>query len=195
MVETYSLLDDPDFQAFMKAWEKSRSCDGIPLRKDITLQLFAKFIPNMMVLEHAGPREYRYCQAGEGVKDRLGMKGTGLNFFDLLHPEIIPLSEQWWGGLLQQPCGGIVTYSIEYPEGMLRHAASIVLPVRRTTTGPDMLVGVTKILGERFNGQSNGQTVIGEFFAHGVYFDLGFGAPPEDKARFLHAPNPDFLSY
>lgn len=193
MIELKDLIDNRQLAGFRQAWESARSGDGIPARRDITLRGFSRYIPDMLMLEKVGPREYRYCQAGEGVKDRLEMHDTGTNFFDFLHPDILDISEDWWGGLLSAPCGGFVSYSIEYPAGVLRHAVTMMLPMARDDGSHQMLLGMTHVVGERYFSSGRGKTVIGEHWAEADHFDIGHGVPDGNAAAYSHKPDPDFL--
>ncbi|MFC4348106.1 PAS domain-containing protein [Kordiimonas lipolytica] len=193
MVELKDLIENDRLVAFRQAWEEARTAGNVPVRRDITLRAFSKFIPDMLVLEKNGPRDYRYCQAGEGVKDRLEMHDAGANFFDFLHSDILDISEDWWGGLLAAPCGGLVSYSIEYPAGVLRHAATLLLPVAREDGNNSMLLGLTEVLRERYLSPGKGRTVVGEFWAEACHLDVGYGLPDSGPADYSHKPDADFL--
>lgn len=197
MAELKDIMENDRLAAFRKAWEDARSGRAIPARRDITLRAFSRFIPDMLMLEQRGARDYAYCQAGEGVKDRMEMHDTGANFFDFLHPAILDMSEDWWGGLLALPCGGYVSYSIEYPGGALRHAVTMMLPMDRDNGSHKMLLGLTHVLGERYFSNGRGKTVIGEHWAEATHFDIGFGVPNgragSNGTGYSHKPDPDFL--
>jgi hypothetical protein len=125
---------------FREAWEAARGDKDLPTRADISLRLFFRFISDMSAYQRFGPREFRYCQVGEGVKTRLELSRSDTNIFDFIHPDIVEGSQLFWDLVTKAPCGGLQHYSMVYPHGMLRRAVSIVLPVYKRAGGALVVV-------------------------------------------------------
>jgi len=177
---------------FKAAWEEARGEKPLPTRADISLRLFAKFVPNMTAFIRNGVMDYPHTQMGEDMRARLDLDGSQLNLFDILHPDVREQSELYWSNLFLQPCGGLQEYSVEYPNGALRRLVSLTLPLVRKEGGPVMAVSYSMIIAERFQANSCGKVMLGEHYAAACLLDAGFGVPDVDPGKLLYASDPMF---
>lgn len=195
MADIDQLLKAKPCARFLRAWKEARGDKSLPMRSDITLRRFARYIPDMAILELTGERELRYRQIGEGVRGRLQIASPGADLTEFYYPDIIDRNIAFLRKILSTPCGAITDYSNEYPGGMVRHSSSITLPIEGDKGEARLLVGVGWVRGERFRTPRHGQAVVGEYLCRGHYFDIGAGVPIRGWQDFLPATSdPDFLA-
>lgn len=180
------------FSDFKAAWEAARGAKPLPTRADISLRLFARFVPNMTAFFRKGAMAYPYTQMGEDMKTRLDRDSSKLNFFDILYPEIRDQAELYWSSLFLTPCAGLQEYSMEYANGAIRRLVSISLPILQRADGPVMAVSYSHVVSERFQANSRGSAVMGEHYAAACLLDAGFGVPDVDPGKMLYVSDPMF---
>jgi len=172
-------LENNILKRFHDAWQVARADERLPRRIDISLQLFARFVPNMAIYQRFGRCDIRYRQVGEAVRLRVDGAKPGVNIFELLDPSIFDISEPWWNGLFDQPCGGISEYSSDNTDGAARRMVSLLLPVRRDTTDERLLVGYNRVLAQTKGDEPFDKFVVGKRGVSGYFLDVGFGCPPQ----------------
>jgi len=179
VTEMSAYLDFRLIQGFLQAWELSRSGSKLPWRCDISLKRFSSFVSEMVIYERFGRRDFRYRQIGEQVKDRLKWKDLSVNIFSVLHPDVLESSEVWWNGLVDQRCGGIKEFVIEYANGASTHMVSVLLPVLSKVSDVPLLVGINVKISDLRRALPTAQTLVGRTGARGLFLDIGNGTPNE----------------
>ena len=177
MTEMSAYLDFRLIQDFRQAWEQSRSGSNLPWRYDISLKRFSQFVSEMVIYERFGRRDFRHRQIGEQVKDRLKWKGLSTNIFSVMHPDILENSEVWWNGLVDQRCGGIKEFVIDYANGASTHMVSVLLPVLSKVSDVPLLVGINIKISDLERTLPTAQTLVGRTGARGLFLDIGAGTP------------------
>lgn len=183
---THLLAREP-FKSFLQAWQNARDDDDIPFRNRIELRAFAGFAQNLVIYQRKGRRDLRYRLTGSLVSERVDNIGPEVNLFDLFLQDTLDEAELWWNELFDQPCGGLMDFSMAYPDGSVREVMTLLLPIK-TKSERDMILSLHEI-GSIIRVQKPTEQVhVTSDYAVGYYFDIGFGLPDNPPAYWPYKP-------
>lgn len=174
--EFLSLLDNPKFASFFKAWDCLRVDEQVPDRNAVRLQDFAPFASELLMYELESPSVLRCRLMGSAISDRVQVNGQSINWLDLVSQDCREAGEAWWSSLLAVPCAGIMQFSTAFLDGTNRLGRALLLPLRRSNGGM-MLMAMSKASTVyRVDPPRDALLIAAECFQT-RYIDIGFGLP------------------
>lgn len=181
------LLAKEPFKTFLQAWQNARDDADIPFRHRIELRAFAGFAENLVIYQRKGRRDLRYRLTGTQVAERVDYIGPDVNLFDLFVQDTLDDAELWWNELFDRPCGGMMDFSMAYPDGAVREVMTLLLPIK-TESERDMILALHEI-GDLIRVQKPMEHVlVASDYVVGHYFDIGFGLPEHPPAYWPYKP-------
>ncbi|HEX7775754.1 MAG TPA: PAS domain-containing protein [Parvibaculum sp.] len=162
--------------AFEGVWTAAKSGPRVPARSAIDLRSFAKFAPNMAIIE-PDPSSlsllFRLC--GSSFFDLFGFDLTGMNYLDLVDPAIKESAHSYVMACLRQPCGLWQRTPVQVDKGELAQFEYTILPIIKSSAGVDHIM-VYVVREVRPDGSSPAVKRI-EHSTVWQWLDLGFGTP------------------
>lgn len=181
------LLAIEPFRSFLQTWQEARDGADIPFRNKIKLKEFAGFAENLVIYQRKGRRDLRYRLTGTQVAERVDNIGPEVNLFDFFVPDTLDDAELWWNELFDQPCGGMMDFSMAYPDGAVREVITLLLPIK-TETERDMILSL-HVIGDLIRLQKPmDHVLVANDYVVGHYFDIGFGLPETPPAYWPYKP-------
>lgn len=183
-------LEYPPFNLFLEAWNSARPGEDIPNRLDIKIQNFSKHVTNMVITERVSRDKFWPRLTGGAVDNRMSGRLKNLNLLDLHTDDIRDGIQTMLNALLDTPCGVTTEYSIAYPNGKHVGCQLLLLPVRGPE-GTTMVLSIQRALGTIRLALPTEMPLVGQDYALGRYWDLGFGLPENlDQSFTLKAKDP-----
>lgn len=181
------LLANKPFKSFLQTWQEARDGADIPFRSKIKLKEFAGFAENLVIYQRRGRRDLRYRLTGSQEAERVDNIGPEVNLFDLFVPDTLDDAELWWNALFDQPCGGMMDFSMDYPDGTVREVITLLLPIK-TETERDMILSL-HVIGDLIRLQKPmDHVLVASDYVVGHYFDIGIGLPEDPPAYWPYKP-------
>ncbi len=180
------------FTAFYDLWQAARIDGALPLRKDLRLDKFAAYAPNLVIIERTSPGFFTERLVGGAVEDRFGPIESDVNILDYHVPDTRKKILVWLNTLFDHPCGSIGDFSVSYEDGVHRACQAISLPILGTH-GQRMLFSFHKVLHIIAVETKPVRARIGGYYSIGQMMDIGFGLP-ESGSEFVIKPKPENMS-
>lgn len=107
-----------------------REVGGIPSRSQIRPSNIKNILPWITMAESSGPHHMVPTLIGSAVDEVLQSSLTGINLFDIWSDEIATEMAEFYGHVLNTPCGGHLVRTIVVPTGTVKGYMSLVLPLK-----------------------------------------------------------------
>lgn len=166
----------PESVAFQEAWFRAKGEAAFPSRNAIELKSFTSFASLMAIIEvdkFSRSLPFRLC--GTGFFDLLGFDLTGMDYLDLVDPEIKDGAYESVVACLSQPCGLWQSTPSEISGGQTILFELTIFPISKTGMDADHIL----VLVTREKNPDSAVPMI-ERIQHSTvwqWIDLGFGLP------------------
>lgn len=161
--------------AFERIWTAAKGEAAFPARSAIELKSFAKFASQMAIIEpHPTALSLPFRLCGSGFFDIIGFDLTGMDYLDLVNPEIKEGAYRSVMACLRQPCGLWQRTPAQTDGGAEYFFEYTILPLAKNAPDADHII----ILVTRETRSGEKPTV--KRIEHSTvwqWIDLGFGVP------------------
>jgi len=130
---------------FLEHYQKL-AISGFPHRHDFQPADVPKLLPHVAVVQLEGPEIARYRLAGTHIVRHLGLDPTGMNFFDLLPPELLERWVEHGRRCMEKPIGLRTLAHLSTEQGTLYEVENLVLPFANDTGKLGFFIGYLEFL-------------------------------------------------
>lgn len=165
---------------FIECFNVAQASDGIGVQSALPLRDFARFMPDITLLEMVEEKRLLYRLAGENVLEKLGRDLVGRDFLDIIPSAMRDQSINGHIEMRSRPCGYFMIYENEYLGGQRALAETLTLPLRKTPDGERNFFLGFHIQNELTSVElypSQPALIVGH--ALNSYVDIGYGTPEE----------------
>ena len=122
-------LGEPGY-ALWWYWSRIRGDALVPERRAFHPGGIAQFLPIVTLVEREAPLVWRIRLAGTEIERRSGRKLTGVNYIDLVVPELRQREDRRLAGLIDQTCGALGVRENVRTSGSTYIVCTVSLPLR-----------------------------------------------------------------
>ncbi|MEL6977135.1 MAG: PAS domain-containing protein [Pseudomonadota bacterium] len=134
-------MKHPNTKALYHYWEELRGERAAPYRSELDPRAISSLLESTFILEHPRSGPPRFRLAGTRLCDQFGMELRGMSALALWHGECRSKVKSLLADVVEAPCIGHVTCSVETRSGRFAQAEFLYLPLRSD------LGDMTRILG------------------------------------------------
>lgn len=167
--------------ALWRYWSSLPRDGVVPDRAAFDPMAIARTLPIVSLMEHEGPSTWRVRLAGTSIEARSGRSFTGVNFLDMLAPELRQDVDRRLRRLVEQPCGAVVMRSNLRASGALYAIRTVMLPLHDARRRATLLVATNEQM-ELASGPRPADKFEALKVFRGQLFDIGAGLPAQAEA-------------
>jgi hypothetical protein len=128
---------------FLAYWLGKPEGGTMPRKSAIDPTEMPQLLPDLVLYERRGPRDFHIRLAGTAVVRRVGVNPTGSNVLDLLHPGSRSTLEQSLNRILDEPCAHVARVRDQYASGREAIVEVLRLPLRSEQGEPRFIISST----------------------------------------------------
>jgi hypothetical protein len=162
-----------------EAWSHLPRQDGVPLRASFDPLSIARILPVISLVQRISADEWRVRLAGTELERRWGRPLTGLNYADVMSPQVTVITHREFEAICSQPCGSWSLRHLELQSGRRLETDTLRLPLRAGDGSISLILTSNGELGTDLQCRADpSQEIVTVVEQH--FFDIGAGIPAPD---------------
>lgn len=166
----------PAALTLLEAWSHLPRQDGVPLRASFDPLSVARILPVISLVQRISADEWRVRLAGTELERRWGRPLTGLNYADVMSPQVTVITHREFETICSQPCGSWSLRHLELQSGRRLETDTLRLPLRASDGSISLILTSNGEIGTDLQCRADpSQGVVTVVEQH--FFDIGAGIP------------------
>lgn len=160
----------------LDVWSRLPRHDGVPLRASFDPLSIARILPVISLVQRISADEWRVRLAGTELERRWGRPLTGLNYADVMSPQVTLITHREFETICSHPCGSWSLRHLELQSGRRLETDTLRLPLRASGGSISLILTSNGEVGtDRQCRADPSQGVVTVVEQH--FFDIGAGVP------------------
>jgi hypothetical protein len=175
----YSIADElrPTSKRLLAAWIDLPKHELVPYRDSFDPMAVIPILPVLTILQRGDDQAWRFRLAGTEIDRRWGGKVTGLDFTELVAPQVVPIMHREFDEIVRTPCGSWSAAHVEFSSGWQTTIEFLRLPLRAKDGSVSLILSCAPELPSSEITHLPGLPVsLGEIVQQ-QFFDIGGGTP------------------